>query len=134
MTDIKYEKLKILVIDDETFTLSLIKGLLRQLRIGVIVDARNGSQGLKQVVEYKPHIVLCDVNMQPVNGREFLAKLRTMAQDGVHETPVVFLTADASRDTVLFAKEHAANGYLVKPVSMTALKARVDAIAEPLAL
>jgi two-component system chemotaxis response regulator CheY len=46
----------------------------------------------------------------------------------VADTPIVLLTADAKTDTVLHAKEHAVSGYLVKPVSATQLKLRIDAI------
>lgn len=131
---IEYHKLKVLVVEDETHTRTIIKALLRQIGVRVIMEAANGRDGLIEVVRDPPHIVLCDVHMKPVDGREFLKTLRELKIDGVKDTPVVFLTADAQRDTVQFAKEHAISGYIVKPPSVASLRARIDPIATALKL
>ncbi len=129
-----YGKLKILVVEDDKHARTVIRSLLRQIGVRVIMEAANGRDGLVELVRDPPHIVLCDVHMQPVDGREFLKTLRGMKITRVKDTPVIFLTADASRDTVLFAKEFEIDGYLVKPPSVASLKARIDAIAETLKL
>jgi two-component system chemotaxis response regulator CheY len=69
--------------------------------------------------------------MEPVDGLSFLKALRAAKLKTVRETPVVFLTADAKRDTVLVAKELRVNGYLVKPVALSDLRARIDAVLTP---
>jgi two-component system chemotaxis response regulator CheY len=132
--EVPYHKLSILVVEDETHTRTIIKSLLRQLGIRTIVEAANGRDGLIEVEREEPHLVLCDVHMKPIDGREFLKTLRGLPNATIKDTPVVFLTADANRDTVLFAKEHAISGYLVKPPSAATLKARIDAIAVTLKL
>jgi two-component system, chemotaxis family, chemotaxis protein CheY len=131
---IAYAKLKVLVVEDEMHTRNLIKTMLRRMEVRLIYDAANGRDGLLQVIDTRPHIVLCDIHMQPINGLEFLQTLRKMEDTGIRDTPVIFLTADANRDNVVIAKENAANGYLVKPISLTALKTRIDQIAAPLKL
>ncbi len=132
--DIAYAKLSVLVVEDETHTRSVIKTMLRRMEIRIIEEAANGRDGLLKVVSDRPHIVLCDIHMQPINGLEFLQTLRKMEDPGVRDTPVIFLTADANRDSVVVAKANAANGYLVKPISLSALKSRIDQIAAPLKL
>lgn len=129
-----YTKLKILMIEDEKHTRTVIRSLLRQIGVRIVIEATNGRDGLIEVVRDPPHIVLCDIHMQPIDGREFLKTLRAMKIDRVKDTPVVFLTADASRDAVLFAKEFAISGYIVKPPSIATLKARLDAIIATLKL
>lgn len=132
--EIEYHKLKVLVVEDERHTRTIIKALLRQIGVRVIMEATNGRDGLIEVVRDPPDIVLCDVHMTPIDGREFLKALRELPDDRVKNTPVVFLTADAQRDTVVFAKEHSINGYIVKPPSVVSLKARIDAVAATLKL
>jgi len=132
--DIEYHKLKVLVVDDEKHARTIIKALLRQIGIRTIMEATNGRDGLIEVTRDPPHVVLCDVHMQPIDGREFLKTLREMPDARVKDTPVIFLTADAQRDTVVFAKEHAISGYIVKPPSLAGLKSRLDAIAATLKL
>lgn len=130
-TENPYEKFVVLVVEDEAHTRTIIKSLLRQIGVCSIVEAADGKAGLDEVLRAKPHLVLCDVHMEPVDGRTFLKLMRQSKMEAMRRTPVVFLTADAQRDTVAFAKEHQVNGYLVKPVSLGNLKARIDAILMP---
>ncbi len=133
-TNYDYGKLKILIVEDDKHARTVIRSLLRQIGVRIVMEATNGRDGLVELVRDPPHLVLCDVHMQPVDGREFLKTLRGMKIDRVKDTPVIFLTADASRDTVLFARGFEIDGYIVKPPSVASLKARIDAIAETLKL
>jgi CheY-like chemotaxis protein len=83
-----------------------------------------------EAVRTEPTLILCDVHMEPVDGRAFLKLLRGPGLRPLATTPVIFLTADAQKDTVLFAREHQVNGYLVKPVSLTQLKTRIDSVLQ----
>jgi two-component system chemotaxis response regulator CheY len=129
-----YQKLKILLVEDEIHTRNIIKSLLRQIGVDVIIEATNGRDGLIEVVRERPHLVLCDIHMQPVNGLEFLEKLHEMEGGAFKDTPVVFLTSDADRDTVLCAKVLAVRGYVVKPPSVGAIKSHLDPIVATLRL
>jgi len=123
-----YAGVTVLVIEDEANTRLLIKRLLLQIGIISVLEAGDGKAGLDEAMRTRPTMILCDVHMEPVDGRQFLKTLRGLKVRDLATTPVIFLTADAQTDTVLFAKEHHVNGYLVKPVSLTALKSRVDAV------
>jgi two-component system chemotaxis response regulator CheY len=123
-----YEKLVVLLVEDDHHTRALVKSLLRQIGVRSIVEAKDGKAGIGEVLRTRPHLVFCDVHMEPVDGRLFLKLLREARVPAVRDTPIVFLTGDAQRDTVLFAKGHHVNGYLVKPVSLNDLKTRIDTI------
>ena len=126
--DVDYGSLNILVVEDETHTRTMIKAMLRNIGVRLISEAANGRDGLIEVVNVRPNLVFCDIHMKPIDGREFLKTLRGMTAEGVQDTPVVFLTADAQRDTVAFAMDHAIDGYLVKPTSPGAIKSRIDTV------
>ncbi len=123
-----YQGITVLVIEDEPNTRLLIKRLLLQIGIISVVEAADGKAGLDETMRAKPTIILCDVHMEPIDGRQFLKTLRGLKMRQIATTPVIFLTADAKADTVIFAKEHRIDGYLVKPVSLTQLKSRIDAL------
>ncbi|MSP49942.1 MAG: response regulator [Alphaproteobacteria bacterium] len=123
-----YRGVTVLVVEDEPHTRTLIKSLLHQIGVASVVEAGNGEEGLEEALRTRPTVILCDVHMQPVDGRKFLKTLRALKVRSLAVTPVIFLTADAQADTVLFAKEHRVNGYLVKPISLTELKTRIDAV------
>ncbi len=124
----KYEKLRILVIEDESYTRLMIVGLLRQIGFNLIGEAKDGEDGFRETVRTRPLVVLCDVHMAPMDGLGYLSKLRGFSNAALAATPVIFLTADKQQETVLSAKQLKVDGYLVKPVSLQVLKQRLDAL------
>ncbi|MEK9968448.1 MAG: response regulator [Ferrovibrio sp.] len=124
----KYAKIRILVIEDESYTRMMIGGLLRQIGFNYIGEAAEGEAGFKETVRTRPQVVLCDVHMAPLDGLGYLAKLRGFANETIAATPVVFLTADKQQETVLTAKQLKVDGYLVKPVSLQVLRQRLDGL------
>ncbi|MBX3453787.1 response regulator [Ferrovibrio sp.] len=127
---IEYDKIRILVIEDEDYTRKIICSLLRQLGFRLIDEAADGEAGFKEMVRTRPVLVLCDVHMQPLDGLGFLAKLRGMSSATFGNLPVIFLTADKQQETVITAKKLQVDGYLVKPVSLASLKQRIDTVLQ----
>lgn len=127
MEPINFAALKVLIIDDETYIRRVVSQLLRRLEVTYIVEAAEGKQGFMEVVRNRPDVVLCDINMQPVDGMTFLSILRKTTNVEIARTPVVFLTADSQQETVMRAAKLQVNGYLVKPVSLNDLKKRITA-------
>ena len=122
----RYRDLRILVIEDESFSRRIITGLLRQIGYVHVEEARDGEEGMRETLRTRPHVVLCDIHMQPLDGLGYLSRLRDHPDDQVAATPVVFLTGDKQEETVLSAKQLKVDGYLVKPVSLALLKQHLD--------
>ena len=127
-----YKDVTVLVVEDEATTRAGIRSQLRQIGIPTILEAADGKAGLAELARTRPTLVLCDVHMKPVDGRQFLKMVRTVKVEWVKNIPIIFLTADANPDTVAFAKEFHINGYLVKPTSVNDLKARIDSVLKTL--
>jgi two-component system, chemotaxis family, chemotaxis protein CheY len=125
---VDYEKISVLVVEDEDYTRKLITRLMSQMGIRKVYEAADGGGGIEQVVRMRPNIVFCDIHMKPMDGLEFLSTLQAMKLPALAQTPVVFLTADAQQETVFRAKQLNVRGYLVKPVSLSAMKSRIDAV------
>lgn len=122
-----YKDVTVLIVDDEEIVRTSIRGQLKQIGIRSVAEAADGKAGLTEIARTRPTVILCDVHMKPMDGRQFLKTVRNIKVDWVKRTPVIFITADSNRDTVAFAKEHDVSGYLVKPVSSEALKNKIDA-------
>jgi two-component system, chemotaxis family, chemotaxis protein CheY len=127
MAEVRYSDLKILVVEDEAYVRKIIVRELRAIGVGQIEEAENGRDGLMKVAMTRPDMVFCDIHMAPINGLEFLEKLRTLASDREKTTPVVFLTSDADQETVLAARRLSVDGYIVKPASNETLRKRINA-------
>jgi len=127
-----YKGVTVLIVEDEPTTRDSVRGQLRQMGIRTITEASDGKAGLAELARTRPTLILCDVHMKPVDGRQFLKMVRTTKVDWVKNIPIIFLTADANPETVTFAKEFQVNGYLVKPISLKELKGRIDAVLKSL--
>jgi two-component system chemotaxis response regulator CheY len=91
-----------------------------------VVEAPDGAQGFSLLLGFRPHVVFCDIHMEPVGGLDFLRMVRESTGEDISGTHVVFLTADAMKDTVLAARDLRIDGYLVKPANILRIKARLD--------
>jgi two-component system chemotaxis response regulator CheY len=119
------ENKRILIVDDERFMRSTVKVMLRAIGQFTVEEAADGTAALEAVAMFKPDVVICDNGMAPMNGLEFVAKLRGHAEERLRGTPVVMLTGDAKEATLLDAAKLKVSGYLVKPVSAKQLGDRL---------
>jgi two-component system chemotaxis response regulator CheY len=125
MSSFMFGRLRVMIVEDEPYTRRVIRGLLRQSGVREIAEAEDGGKGFLEMLGFHPHIVFCDIHMKPVDGIEFLRVVRSAENKAIATTRVIFLTADAQRDTVLTAKDLSVDGYLVKPVSLNRLQAKL---------
>jgi two-component system chemotaxis response regulator CheY len=123
-----FGKLTILVVEDQEYIRKLIQQLLTRLGCGAVMEARDGSEGLQALSVQNPDLVLCDIKMQPVDGLEFLRRVRSGENVRDRTVPIVFLTSDSDRATVVAAIESEVDGYLVKPVSPQDLRSKIIAV------
>jgi two-component system chemotaxis response regulator CheY len=118
----------ILIVDDQASTRDILTASLATYRNAVVLEATNGDEALRLVAERRPDVVLCDIQMQPVDGITFLKTIRGYMDPAMRRTPVIMITGVATPDRVGAARLAGANGILVKPVSIPVLKARLDAV------
>ncbi len=123
-----WANLKVLIIDDDATMRTLLRNLLRQLSIREVVEAPDGREGLVATARLRPRMVFCDLHMLPVGGLTYLAKLRRSSVPELASTPVIMITADSSEKAVAGAAQHAPNGYLVKPISLDAVRRAIERV------
>ncbi len=123
--DIK--RARILVVEDEKVMSTFILNNLRRIGILDLYAFPDGSSALREVSRLKPDLILTDVHMQPVGGIEFVRQLRSLPNNQLSNTKVIFLSADSSPATVGEALPLGVAGYLLKPPSLNALAAKIEA-------
>jgi two-component system sensor histidine kinase/response regulator len=115
---------KILVIDDEEWLREMIQLALRQ-RGYEVVEAANGADGIEKARRELPDLILCDINMEKVDGYLTLSSLRNEASTAA--IPFILMTGLANNDGMRHGMELGADDYLPKPFTTEALYAAVDA-------
>ncbi len=118
---------KILVIDDDATTCSLVKAYLARLQHETLIAA-DGVNGLIKALDSRPDMVLCDIGMPKLDGFGVLAALRNDTR--TEKTPFVFLTASEDRQNLRRAMRNGAEDYLVKPVMPKELYEAVESCLE----
>lgn len=112
---------RVLLVDDDA---ALRQSLAEQLEMAqefAAVMAENGADGYKLAKAERFDLILLDVGLPDLDGREVCRNLR---RDGIR-TPVIMLTgADGDADTVL-GLESGANDYITKPFKLNVLLARI---------
>jgi two-component system, OmpR family, alkaline phosphatase synthesis response regulator PhoP len=111
----------ILVVDDEKDIVEMLQYNLEKEGYKVFT-ARNGKQALEQV---KRHVdlILLDIMMTEMNGLDVLRELKRVEK--TKSIPVLFLTAKSSEIDEVIGLELGAEDYIVKPISIKKLIARV---------
>ena len=104
-----------LVVDDEPTTRTLLTRLLSGMGAKEVVAATDGGEGLRLAFERRPHIVICDIEMKPVDGLAFLGGLRASIIPEVASIPVVMFTASTFSESLQRAKELGVSGFMAKP-------------------
>ena len=106
--------IKIILIDDHTLFRSGIKALLsRQSDFEVIGEAADGFTGIKLVEQMRPDIVLLDLDMPVMNGRETLAQILSSNP----QQTVVMLTVSEDTDDLTEGMRIGARGFLLKNIN-----------------
>ncbi len=112
---------KILIVDDEKDILEMLKYNLEKESYKVLT-ANNGKKALEQSV-HLPDLVLLDVMMPEMDGWEVCKQFKR-DQKTAH-IPVIFLTAKGAEFDEVLGLELGAEDYIVKPIAVRALLARV---------
>ena len=89
---------------------------------------RLGRRGPFEAMEALPALMLLDLNLPGVDGRELLQRFRR--DDRLRTVPVIILSTSANPRDVRFCYEAGANGYMVKPVDLNRLERMLHALVE----
>lgn len=116
--------LRVLIIEDDAFTLTILKKRLLQGGYEVRT-ATNGVEGWEVYEAFKPHLVLSDWMMPEMDGRELCRKIKQNPNG--HPVYFILLTARDKHDDIVTALDTGADEYLVKPCEGTELMARMRA-------
>ena len=110
-----------LIIDDEVQIRRLLRIALESENYRVH-EAENGQQGLIEIANHKPVVILLDLGLPDMDGLEVLKRLREWS-----EVPVVVLTVRDDEQEKVAALDAGAEDYVTKPFSTPELLARLRA-------
>ena len=116
----------VLVVDDYSTMVRIIKKLLKQIGFENVDDAASGEAALQKIKAKQYGLIISDWNMEPMTGYELLKEVR--ADPGLSKTPFIMVTAESKTENVIAAKKAGVNNYIVKPFNAQTLHSKIQAV------
>ena len=119
--------IKILVVDDSIIMRNIVKNTFAAMKKPFeCFEAENGKQALRLLEANNITIVFLDWNMPGMDGMDFLKVVRAMPQ--YKDLPIVMVTSERGKFSVIEALQSGATDYIVKPVQEKVFKEKVQEI------
>jgi two-component system LytT family response regulator len=110
--------IKAIIIDDEPLARSIVKEYLQgNHQIEVLQECNDGFEGIKAIMQHKPHLIFLDIQMPKINGFEMLELLE--------EKPSVIFTTAFDEYAIKAFETHAVD-YLLKPFTKERFEKALD--------
>ncbi len=117
----------ILAVDDSRTNLQIIRGILEGTY--TLMLAISGETALKYIDRRRPDLILLDLMMPGMSGRETYAEIRK--KPGCGEIPVIFLTASRDEDLEVECLNMGATDFIAKPIVAEILERRIERALMP---
>lgn len=112
-----------LIVDDFSTMRRIIRGLLKEAGYVDADEAEDGQVAFQKLQTGQFDCVITDINMPNMNGFELLEAIKE--DEKLKSTPVLMITAEASKDDVIKAAKLGASAYIVKPFSKAVLEDKI---------
>jgi PAS domain S-box-containing protein len=109
---------KILVIEDDQIQSKIIHDILTSENYNVCV-ANNGSLGIQKAFECNPDLILCDINMESIDGYQVYNVLKESSL--IDQIPFIFISGNSDPLDIRLGLDLGADDYFVKPVNADVL-------------
>ncbi len=124
------EALNVLVVEDNPNMQKLISEVLRALRIKNIRVAEDGGEALAELGARPADLVICDWEMEPMDGLVFTRTVRSDPESTDPYVPILMLTGHTQSERVEEARDAGVTEFLAKPISVQSLYERMCWIIE----
>lgn len=124
----RYELLKILIVDDNQHMRVLLAEILRAIGVNAIYEANDGAEGLQMMRAHAVDIVMTDLSMQPLDGIDFVRLLRNSPDSPNQMIPVIMVTGHSTMKRVAEARDAGVTEILTKPLTARGVIDRITRV------
>jgi two-component system chemotaxis response regulator CheY len=126
----QFDRLKILVVDDNAHMRKLVTTILQAFGVIQIYEADSGERAWAIVLESNPDVCVVDWVMEGMSGLDFTSMIRSNPQSPNPFVPVIMLTGHTHIDQVRQARDAGVNEFIAKPVSVKTMMQRLVSVIE----
>jgi CheY-like chemotaxis protein len=125
-----FSNLRVLLIDDNQHMLELMQRVLLAMRVKVIHRMMDAGEAFKELEHLSPDLIFVDWVMEPLDGHEFVRKVRTDPESPCPNVPIVMVTGHTEEFRIKAAVAAGVNGFLAKPISPQMVYQRVCSVID----
>jgi DNA-binding response OmpR family regulator len=110
----------ILAVDDSAFILGILKNILIEAGYK-LTCVTSSADALRYLLKNRPDLFILDIEMPQINGYELAEKIREVGQSA----PIIFLTANSTKEYLIKAVSSGAVDFIVKPINKEHVLSRI---------
>jgi len=130
MSSYRFDRLKILVVDDNAHMRRLVVTVLQAFGVVQIHEAASGDRAWAMLPDVNPDIIVLDWVMEGMNGIDFVKLVRADPLSPNPFVPVIMLSGHTSLEHVREARDAGISEFIAKPVSAKTMMSRMAAVIE----
>jgi CheY-like chemotaxis protein len=130
MSGYRFDRLKVLVVDDNPHMRKLVVTILQAFGALQIFEAPDAQRAWTILRDGNPDVIILDWMMEGMTGLDLVKQIRTSTASPNPFVPVIMLTGHTHIDHVRQARDAGVNEFLAKPVSVKAILTRLVAVIE----
>lgn len=130
MSGYRFDRLKILVVDDNAHMRKLVVTILQAFGVIQIYEAESGERAWSVLRESNPDVLVLDWMMEGMSGLDLVKMIRSDPQTPNPFVPVIMLSGHTHIDRVRQARDAGINEFIAKPVSVKTMMNRLLAVIE----
>ena len=115
---------RILIVDDDRDGTRLIKSLLEEISHYLVLEENDAAKAHESARDFRPDLILLDMMMPQVDGRDIAAQID--ADPELQRTPIIFLTALATKVEAKAGMSFQGHPVLAKPINILELINRIE--------
>jgi len=127
---LRFERVTILLVDDNQHMRILLTEILRAIGVRKILEAADGSEAMTALRQNMVDIIITDLAMVPIDGVDFVRLLRNSRDSPNPMCPVIMLSGHSTERRIFEARDAGVNEYLSKPVTARGILSRIGQIID----
>lgn len=115
-----------LVIDDDEAVRDLVSRLMTAMEFKQVWTASDGSEGLRIAAECRPSVIVCDIDMTPIDGVMVVAGIRFSLDKELSKTPIMIFSSHPNLGIIETLKNLGISIFIAKPFVLGLFATRIN--------
>lgn len=124
----RFDNTSALVVDGNKNMQNIVRVMLHGFGIKQVHLAGDGAEALETLGHADIDVVICDLELTPIDGIEFLKFVRWSSDSPAPRVPVIILSGQTEKAKIIAARDGGAHEFIAKPVSPKRLLERVESV------